>query len=190
MSMETAIDAIRESISAIEAGRALGLEIDRHGRCACPVHNGTDRNCRLFDGSRGFYCFVCHASGDVFRLVQTVNGCTFPESVRWLDDTFGLHLLDRKPDRQTEQRARWQKTVREWEREQREATRAENMELALAAWENVRDLENVIADTRPADPNKPPDPRFAEAVLSLPLAREIAVETQMELIGSMEEKKR
>ena len=56
-------DLIRSSVSAYEAGKALGLNPDRYGRCACPVHHGVDRNCKLWKDEGGFYCYVCHASG-------------------------------------------------------------------------------------------------------------------------------
>ena len=85
-------ETIRNSVSAIDAAQALGIRVDSHGRCACPAHNGKDRNMRLYPGDGGFHCFVCGASGDVIRLVEIVLSCTFQEAVRWLNSAFGLGL--------------------------------------------------------------------------------------------------
>jgi len=85
-------DMIKESISARDVGKALGLEI-RHGRCKCPVHGGHDFNCVLYAGSRGFYCHVCKTGGDVIKLVQqSMNGMQFPDVIRWFNSTFNLGM--------------------------------------------------------------------------------------------------
>ena len=87
---------IRETVSAIDVGRTLGLQIDRNGRCSCPFHNGKDRNMRVYPGNRGFYCFVCHQSGDCIALAKGLlsNDCTYHEAARWIDSTFSLNLFE------------------------------------------------------------------------------------------------
>lgn len=97
MDVQYIADRIREEVPAIEAARELGLDVDMHGRCACPFHQGRDRNMRIYPGSRGCYCFVCHKSGGTVDLVKQVNGCGFMDAVRWINDTFRLGLdLDDK----------------------------------------------------------------------------------------------
>lgn len=84
-------DAIRNSVSAIEVGKALGLNVDRHGRCPCPFHHGDGFNCKLYPGNRGFYCFVCHESGDCIHLVQgVVPDIKYVDAMWWVNDNFGL----------------------------------------------------------------------------------------------------
>ena len=92
MKLGDAIPVIRQTVSAVQAAGALGLQPDRYGRCACPIHGGKDRNMKLFDGERGYYCFVCHSGGDVLDLVQNVNGCNLKDAAVWLDGAFGLGL--------------------------------------------------------------------------------------------------
>lgn len=99
-------ERIREEVPAMEAARMLGLDVDGHGRCACPFHHGQDRNMRIYPGNRGFYCFVCHKSGGTIDLVKQVNGCGFMDAVRWIEDTFRLGLdLDEKNWRTRERNA-------------------------------------------------------------------------------------
>ena len=86
---------IRETVSAIDVGKALGLNINQHGRCQCPFHNGHDDNMKLYPGNRGYYCFVCHAGGDCISLAKQLldNGTSYNEAARWIDSTFGLNLF-------------------------------------------------------------------------------------------------
>lgn len=86
-------NVIRNSISSIDVAKALGLNIDRHGRCSCPFHNGKDRNLKCYEGNRGFYCFVCHKGGDCINLVQgVVPDCSYVDAMWWINDQFGLGL--------------------------------------------------------------------------------------------------
>lgn len=85
-------DTVKENVSALDVGRALGLEI-RRGRCKCPIHGGHDYNCVLYPGNRGFACHVCKAGGDVIQLVRkTIPGMTFPDALRWFNAMFNLGM--------------------------------------------------------------------------------------------------
>jgi DNA primase len=111
-------ELIRQSVSAIDVGVALGLEINSKGRCRCPFHNGHDNNMRLYPEDRGFYCFVCHESGDCIKLAQkmmedTAGKCTYRDAAGWIDDTFHLSVFftDGKPSiRERARRIRTRKT--------------------------------------------------------------------------------
>ena len=86
-------EIVRNSVSAIDVGKALGLNVDRHYRCSCPFHNGQDRNMKLYEGNRGFYCFVCHKSGDCISLVKgVVQNCSYMDALWWINDEFNLGL--------------------------------------------------------------------------------------------------
>lgn len=99
MKLGDAVPVIRQAVSARQAAAALGISPDRYGRCACPIHGGKDRNLKLYDGDRGYYCFVCHSGGDVMDLVRNVTGCGLKEAADWLDGAFGLRLNIGEADR-------------------------------------------------------------------------------------------
>ena len=83
--------AIRNSVPTIDVARALGLNVDRHGRCSCPFHNGQDRNMKIYEGNRGYYCFVCHKGGDCISLVTgVVPDCSYVDAMWWINDQFRL----------------------------------------------------------------------------------------------------
>ena len=83
---------ITETVSALDAGHAMGIHTDYKGRCPCPFHGGTHNNLKLYGENRGYYCFVCHEHGNVIDLVKKYQGMSFREAVIWINDTFGLNL--------------------------------------------------------------------------------------------------
>lgn len=100
-------EAIRNSVSAIDVAKALGLNIDRHGRCSCPFHHGTDRNMKCYEGNRGYYCFVCHKGGDCISLVQgVVPNISYTDAMWWVNDQFQLGYQSRKEKPSIWQRSR------------------------------------------------------------------------------------
>ena len=62
----------------------------RFNRMRCPIHHGKDRNMRIYPKS--YYCWVCHAHGDVIQFVQSVLGLSFQDAMKRLNEDFRLNL--------------------------------------------------------------------------------------------------
>ena len=62
----------------------------RFNRMRCPIHHGKDRNLRIYPKS--YYCWVCHAHGDVIQFVMGVCGLSFQDAVKKLNADYDLHL--------------------------------------------------------------------------------------------------
>lgn len=169
-----AVQTIKDNVSAIDVGQEMGLEI-RHGRCRCPIHNGGDFNCVLYKGDRGFYCHTCKAGGDVIKLVQEYYKMSFPDSVRWFNDTFRLGMgldspMNREAVRQAENAQRMRKeaqSFREWKARAR-------FDLALTADQILEKLEQMRDENMPRTPGEKWNARFCEAVRLIPEARRFA----------------
>ena len=175
-----AAQTIKDRVSALDVGNALGLNVDKHGRCSCPFHNGKDRNMKLFPGNRGYSCFVCHASGDVIRFVQEYNGCTFKEAVNWLNNAFNLGMDISSPMSPDERkRAKFAQWHRKNEQEFRAWKDRFGFDMALLADDIVRILENIRDEKRPRTYGEW-DPDFCTAVEMLPEARQFAEDCMME----------
>ena len=71
------------------AERYTGQRIVRN-RIRCPIHHGSDLNMRIYPKS--YYCWVCHAAGDQIQFVQSVCGLSFQDSMKRLNEDFGLNL--------------------------------------------------------------------------------------------------
>lgn len=100
------IDRIRERTSLAEVvGQSMKLE--RKGRTfvgLCPFHKEKSPSFNVND-ERGFYhCFGCHASGDVFKFVQAIEGLSFIEAVRQLGERAGVEVTDDLTDAERKQR--------------------------------------------------------------------------------------
>lgn len=69
-----------------------GLELNRQGFTRCPFHSEKTASFKAYPGERGFYCFGCHAAGDVITFVRQYFGLTFWESLTKLNEDFKLGL--------------------------------------------------------------------------------------------------
>jgi len=172
-----AVQTIKDRVSALDVGKAIGLNVDQHGRCSCPFHSGKDRNMKLFPGNRGFSCFVCHESGDVIKLVRRYYDKSFKDCVAWFNDVFRLGLsLDGQigPDEarraQEAQRMRMEaRAFDEW-REKAEFDLALGLDRVAEMLEEQRDVNE------PKEPDDKWNREFCQAVKLLPSARRLAEE--------------
>lgn len=177
-------DDIRERVSAREAAVALGIRVNRHGRCQCPIHHGQDYNMVLYADNRGWYCHRCKQGGDVIRLVERTMNCSFKDAVEWLNSAFKLGLpLDGQDIRVSARDAENARKRRQIERELKDAIREELFETYLDAGSLVMKLEDDMERFRPVRWNEEWDGRFVTALRLLPEARELAVEASMATIG-------
>ena len=83
-------DVIKARVSVPDAVERYTTERIVRNRIRCPVHHGTDYNMRIYSNS--YYCYVCHATGDVIQFVRAVTGDSFQDSMVRLNDDFSLHL--------------------------------------------------------------------------------------------------
>lgn len=177
-----AAQTIKDSISALDVGQAIGLEI-RHGRCQCPFHGGKDFNCVLYKGNRGWYCHVCKSGGDVLSFVQRYYSMSFPDSVRWFNGTFHLGMdIDSPMSPEAVKQAENARKKRECERLFIEWKERMAFDLALTADEIVRKLEDIRDENVPKTPDEPWNVPFRMAVGLLPEARRFAEDCMMDCI--------
>lgn len=86
-------EIVRNRVSCADVARDFGMKISRDGRSRCVFCDGArDDTLRLYSGSKGFYCFRCHKSGDVISLYQQITGAGFRDAVEQLDQQYGIGL--------------------------------------------------------------------------------------------------
>ena len=157
------ISAIRETVSALDAGRMLGLVPDRRGYCRCPFHAEKTGSLRLYEGNRGWYCFGCHKGGDVIALYREILGLSFRDAVERIGRDFGLYhtspapqcpaVVQPAPDGKLDRMA---------------------LDLYWAAAQLVNLLEAQIAENRPKSPEEAWNPAFIQGLRMVTEAREAA----------------
>lgn len=175
---------ICKTVSALEAGRALGLEINHSSRCKCPVHGGRDYNMKLYTGDRGYFCFVCHAKGDVIALVQNVLNCAFQDAIKWLSDEFHLGIgIDTPVDRKALQRAKKRARMRRELEEKCRQTDRRVYDGYLDACDMVRQIDRIIEDKAPKPEDEEWDEAFCTALRHREEAKEILSEYEDMVTG-------
>lgn len=65
-----------------------------NGKCHCPAPGHEDRHPSCSYRGGLFYCFSCHAAGDIYTLAGLISGIdtrqNFPALRRWLADRLGV----------------------------------------------------------------------------------------------------
>jgi DNA primase len=59
-------------------------------RGPCPFHGGSNRNFAVIPKKNCYYCFVCHAAGDVFTWYRERMGLDYPSAVREVARRYGI----------------------------------------------------------------------------------------------------
>lgn len=165
---------IKRRVSAIDAGMRYGLLPDKSGFCNCPFHSEKTGSMKLYAGSKGFYCFGCHASGTVIDLAMRLFGIGFRQAVLRLNDDFnlGLSLSERRPITHKERMAQERKEeIRAFEKQTQEESSRTLSEARIAVQEAVARYQHRIITLRPQTAYEPWKAEFAEALKRITEAR-------------------
>ena len=70
----------------------------------CPFHHEKTRSFSVSPSKQIFYCFGCHAGGNVFRFLMDIEHLSFPEAARKLAAEAGVKIPER-PQSESDRRA-------------------------------------------------------------------------------------
>jgi len=92
------IEQVRDAADIVEV---IGehVQLRRTGsdwRGPCPFHGGTHRNLAVIPRKQMYYCFVCHAAGDVFTFFMKKFGMDYPTAVREIARRVGITIAERQ----------------------------------------------------------------------------------------------
>lgn len=161
---------IKSRVKMPELLRCYGIEVDRKNRIACPLHNGTDKNCGVKDDY--IHCFVCNESADQIGFVQKYFSLNFADAVSKINTDFSLGLpFGERIDKRRQTDMARQSFLRKQEQKKKE----EEHERCLTAWldahgELIR-LERQKNDYRPKSACEELHPKFIEALQGIEYAK-------------------
>jgi DNA primase len=69
----------------------------------CPFHQEKTPSFTVSPAKGLFYCFGCHASGNIFRFLMQHEHMAFPEAVRFLAARYGVRLPEASPQQRQQE---------------------------------------------------------------------------------------
>ena len=85
------IDAVMGSyVRLVRAGSLL--------KCQCPFHSEKTPSCVVYTQNNSFYCFGCHAGGDVITFIMKIEGLQYMDAVRMLAERAGMQVPEQERD--------------------------------------------------------------------------------------------
>src|SRR5512144_967150 len=91
---DSVLDEVRNAINIVSLISEY-LALRKRGRnwvARCPFHTEKTPSFNVNEEKQIFMCFGCGVGGDAFKFVMQVEHLSFPESVRFLAERFGIPL--------------------------------------------------------------------------------------------------
>ena len=145
---------IKQTVTTRQAAERYGLPVNRSGMVKCPFHEDHNPSMKVDDR---FYCFGCHASGDVIDFTSRLFGLSPYAAAQKLETDFGIgaeHEPLPFPTHAEPSHDRERLCIR-------------------ILQEYLRYLRIWQLWYRPEKPGDPIHPRFAEAMKMLPTENEL-----------------
>ena len=136
------ITNVKTSISMIQVANAYGYEVNRQGMIRCPFHVDAHPSMKVYDGDKGWHCFVCNKGGDVIDFVREHDNLDFEPAVRRLAGMFGIAISDGKSELSQADRERMERRRkrREAAKMRREANEKRLVEIS-SLMATLRDMQ-------------------------------------------------
>jgi len=89
------IALVRDSVTMKQIAEMYGYRVTRSGFMSCPFHGKDEHpSMKVYDGNKGFHCFVCHKGGDIIDFVRKHDNLDFQPAVRLIANHFGIPIAD------------------------------------------------------------------------------------------------
>ena len=81
--MNSLFQQVKSQVTARQAAERYGLQVSRSGMACCIFHQDKHPSMKV---DRRYYCFACHATGDVIDLTAKLFGFSLYEAAKKLAD--------------------------------------------------------------------------------------------------------
>ena len=88
------IEEIKQRLDVVELAKNYMTlrQAGRNFKAVCPLHNEKTPSLMVSPDKQIWHCFGCGAGGDIFALVQKMEGLDFYESLKILAEKAGVEL--------------------------------------------------------------------------------------------------
>ena len=90
-------EELKKIYSMKDVIKMYGFETNNSDFSKCPFHEGTDAMPQMKIYADHYHCHKCGAHGDIFTFVQHMENCTFPETIRILNEKYVNKKEKQKP---------------------------------------------------------------------------------------------
>lgn len=80
-------ERIKQTVTTRQAAERYGLSVNQSGMVRCPFHEDHNPSMKVDDR---FYCFGCHATGDVIDFTAKLFGISIKDAAKKLAEDFGI----------------------------------------------------------------------------------------------------
>ena len=107
--MNNFAENVRHSADIVQVISDYGVSLKGTGstlKGLCPFHSEKTPSFSVHREKQVFYCFGCHAGGDVFQFVEQIEKVSFPEALGIIAEKFGIPVPSHSAgdDRRAEER--------------------------------------------------------------------------------------
>ena len=158
-------DEIKRAVPMREVAAMYGFEADRTGNIRCPFHNDKKPSMHIYDGTRGWWCFVCNEGGDVIDFTKRYFNLSFMDACKKLNADFNLHLpLGEKLTLRRQREADRKAAQRKREQIEREMAQKRVLTAYHDALDKWIELDIMRRETAPKSPSEPINPNYLYAI--------------------------
>jgi DNA primase len=93
------VEQVKSSVNIVHViGEYVGT-LRKSGRDTykglCPFHQEKTPSFNVHESRQFFHCFGCHATGDVFKFIERIQGISFYEALKQLAERYGIPMPKR-----------------------------------------------------------------------------------------------
>ena len=102
--MRGTVDSIKERLDIVEVVSSY-LKLEKSGqnfKGKCPFHNEKTPSFFVSPSRQSFYCFGCGAKGDIFSIVEEMEGVDFKGALKLLAERAGVEIEYQRGESKTE----------------------------------------------------------------------------------------
>lgn len=160
-----------------------GIRVNRQNKAICPFHGDRKPSLHVYDGKRGWFCFVCNEGGDVIKFVMRYFSVDFQGALEKLNSDFNLGLplknsLDRERIKELAESIRKKNEEREKRNVVCNALRA----VYDAQFDRFAELDREVIAYAPKIRGEPLNARYERAIKEIPKAKYLLELAEMDLV--------
>ena len=102
-------DTVKERVDIAQVIEEHGVHLKKSGRGftgLCPFHNEKTPSFHVNPDTRSYKCFGCGKSGDIFTILEEIDGLTKAEALKVLAERAGVELTSRRDPAEQEREKR------------------------------------------------------------------------------------